>query len=78
MLDGALTGGDKRANTKTWAKAKFDRQIVAIARVANAHTIYSEDGDLARIGPRHGLAVVKTDDLPLSDAARQKNLEFPE
>lgn len=78
MLDAALTGGDKRSNTKTWAKAKFDWQIVAIAKVANAHTIYSDDGDLARIGAKYGLAVIKADDLPLPDAARQTKLEFSE
>lgn len=78
MLDAALTGGDKRAQAKTWAKAKFDWQIVAIAKVANARTLYSEDGDIARLGQRLGLAVIKTDDLPLPDSARQAELELPE
>jgi len=78
LLDAALSGGDKRGQTKTWAKAKFDWQIVAIAKVANAHTVYSEDGDIARIGKRHGLAVIKTDDLPLPDSARQAELDLPE
>ena len=78
LLDAALSGGDKRANAKTWAKAKFDWQIVAIAKVANARVVYSEDGDIARIGQRHGLTVVKTDDLPLPDSARQAQLNLPE
>lgn len=78
MLDAALTGGDKRANFRTWAKAKFDWQIVAIARVANARTIYSEDGDIARIGKRYGLVVSKTDDLPLPDSERQGKLDLTE
>ena len=76
MLDAALTGGDKRANAKTWAKAKFDWQIVAIARVANAHTIYSDDGDIARVGARHGIRVIKTDDLELPASARQAKLDL--
>jgi len=76
MLDGALTGGDKRGQTKTWAKAKFDWQIIAIAKVANVHTIYSEDSDLARIGARFGIKVIKTDDLLLPTPARQ--LDLPE
>jgi predicted nucleic acid-binding protein len=59
-------------------KAKFDWQIVAIAKVVNARTIYSEDGDISRIGQRLGLAVIKTDDLPLPDSARQTELELPE
>jgi len=78
LLDVALTSGDKRAQAKTWAKAKFDWQIVAIAKVASARTIYSEDGDIARIGQRYGLAVIKTDDLPLPDSARQTELDLPE
>ncbi|TCJ18716.1 PIN domain-containing protein [Parasulfuritortus cantonensis] len=78
LLDAALTSGDKRHQAKTWAKAKFDWQIVAIAKVANARTVYSDDGDVARIGQRYGLAVIKTDDLPLPDAARQTELDLPE
>lgn len=76
MLDAALTGGDKRANAKTWAKAKFDWQIVAIARVNNTHTIYSDDGDIARIGARFGIQVVKTDALELPASARQSKLDL--
>ncbi len=76
MLDAALSGGDKRANTKTWAKAKFDWQIVAIAKVGNAKIIYSDDGDIARITTRHGLSAIKTDDLPLPDSARQHKLDL--
>lgn len=78
MLDEALSGGDKRAQAKTWAKAKFDWQIIAIAKVANAHTLYSEDSDLARIGARHGIKVIKTDALPLPASARQAKLNLPE
>lgn len=78
LLDAALTSGDKRAQAKTWAKAKFDWQIVAITKVANARTIYSEDGDVTRIGQRYGLEVIKTDDLPLPDSARQTELDLPE
>jgi predicted nucleic acid-binding protein len=78
MLDAALTSGDKRGQTKTWAKAKFDWQIIAIAKVANAHMLYSEDADLARIGARHGITVIKSDDLPLPASARQAKLDLPE
>jgi predicted nucleic acid-binding protein len=78
MLNTALSSGDKRAQAKTWAKAKFDWQIIAIARVASAHMLYSEDSDLARIGARHGITVIKTDDLPLPASARQAKLDLPE
>ena len=77
MLEAVLTSGDKRAN-KTWAKAKFDWQIVAIAKVGNAKIIYSDDGDIFRIGTRQGLAVIKTEDLPLPNSARQHRLDLPE
>lgn len=71
LLDNALTGGDKRNNTKTWAKAKFDWQIVAIAKCESATTIFSEDDDLARIAQRIKLKTIKIDELPLPDSARQ-------
>lgn len=74
LIDAALTGGDKRNNSKTWAKAKFDWQIVAIAKCESATAIYSEDGDLARIAERIKLKTVKIDDLPLPDSARQGKL----
>lgn len=78
MLDAALSGGDKRANAKTWAKAKFDWQIVAIAKVGNAKVIYSDDGDIARIAARYELSVTKTDDLPFPDSTRQHKLDLSE
>jgi predicted nucleic acid-binding protein len=78
MLDTAKSGGDKRGQAKTWAKAKFDWQIIAISKVANAHTLYSEDSDLERIGARFGIKVIRTDDLPLPASARQARLDLPE
>lgn len=76
MIDEALTSGDKKAKAKTWAKAKFDWQIVAIAKSENATAIYSEDGDIVRIGKRANIAVIKTNDLPLPASARQHPLDF--
>ena len=78
MLDAALSSGDKRASAKTWAKAKFDWQIVAVAKVGNARIIYSDDGDIARIATRYELGVIKTDDLPFPDSARQHKLDLSE
>ena len=76
MIDAAKTGGDKRNEAKTWAKAKFDWQIAAIAKSEGATTIYSEDVDLARIATRINLKYVKIDDLPIPDSARQIKLEL--
>jgi hypothetical protein len=40
MTRRALSGGDKRAGgSGTWAKIKYDRQIVAIAKIERASTI---------------------------------------
>ena len=76
MINEALTGGDKKAKVKTWAKAKFDWQIVAIAKSENATAIYSEDGDIARLGKRVSIAVFSTDALPLPASARQGHLDL--
>jgi predicted nucleic acid-binding protein len=76
MIDEALTGGDKKANAKTWAKAKFDWQIVAIAKSENATAIYSEDADIVRLGKRANIFVIKTEELPLPASARQHSMDF--
>ena len=43
---------------------KFDRQIVAIAKVEGAERIYSNDGDIARYAKAEGLEVIRLQDLP--------------
>ncbi|MDA2934247.1 hypothetical protein MYX82_07875, partial [Acidobacteria bacterium AH-259-D05] len=48
---------------------KFDRQIVAIAKVENAHTIYSDDDHLKSYGEKVGIKVVSVSDLPLPPPA---------
>ena len=76
MINEGLTGSDKKAKVRTWAKAKFDWQIVAIAKSENATAIYSEDGDIARLGKRANMAVFNTDDLSLPASARQGHLDL--
>lgn len=76
LLDEAKSGGDRKNEGKTWAKAKFDWQIAAIAKAEGASTIYSEDNDLARMANRIHLSCIKIDDLPLPDSARQVNIDF--
>lgn len=57
----------------TKQKAKFDHQIIAIARVAGADVIYSFDRDIVRnAGP--GIGVIGGFDLPLPPEAAQKQL----
>ncbi len=62
----ALASGDKREGSQAdWTKVKFDRQIVAIAMVANASLIISDDDHVAAIGERWGIVVKSIEDLPI-------------
>lgn len=74
LLAEALSAKERRKVTKT--KFKFDWQIVAIAASRGVATIYSDDPDIERYGKRRGLAVTKTDNLPLPESARQRLLEL--
>lgn len=68
----AIDAGDKRSGSASpWAKIKFDRQIIAIAKVAGASTIYSDDDDIARLLRNSGIAVLRIQDLPLSPESSQ-------
>lgn len=49
----------------TRAKIKFDRQIVAIAKVNGADAIYSDDADIIRHAQRAGLAARRSADLDM-------------
>lgn len=59
----AIDAGDKKEGAPNWAKVKYDRQIVAIAKVEGAERIYSEDGDVVRFGQKDGLSVLRLADL---------------
>jgi hypothetical protein len=62
----SLKKGAKKAGAEgTWAKANFDRQIVAIAKASDAHTIYTDDDDVEKHAKRMGLAVVRLAELDL-------------
>jgi len=63
----AMASGNKRgkADTATWAKVKYDRQIVAISKVHGVTTIYSDDGDIRTLGEKEKIKVVSVGDLPL-------------
>jgi hypothetical protein len=67
--------GDKRDGAIiSITKLKFDRQIVAIAKVSNVSIIYSEDKDIKKYGERIGINVVKPDELPLPPEKTQMEL----
>lgn len=66
MTREALRSGDKfEGIAEPWQKVKFDRQIIAIARVNNASVIYSDDSGVASFGSKAGLSVIKSWELPL-------------
>ena len=72
MTRSALAGGDKKGGSKApWAKVKFDRQIVAIARLAQASAIYSDDDDIATIAKLVNIPVFGLADLSLPPETAQ-------
>lgn len=64
-----------RAPAPTRAKAKFDDQIVAIAAVEGATTIYSDDEDIAKLAEGR-FEVVKIAAVPLPPESAQGKLPF--
>jgi hypothetical protein len=67
--------GGGRAPGETRAKAKFDDQILAIAAVEGATTIYSDDGGLVRLAESR-FDVVSIADLPPPPEPKQGSLPF--
>lgn len=63
----AIAQGDKREglNDAPWTKVKFDRQIVAVAIVAQATEIISDDPHVKAIGDRWGIKVTSVEELPV-------------
>jgi len=60
--------------TATWAKVKFDHQIVAIAKVNNATILYSDDKDLRGFATQAHLTVVRLHELALPPKESQMTL----
>ncbi len=60
----------------TWAKVKFDRQIVAIARAVGATTIYTNDDQLSKHARAIGITAFKPDDLPEPPVSPQIELQL--
>jgi len=58
-------GRKKGDSGGTWAKAKFDWQIVAISKAQNVSTIYSEDADIKKLVAFVGIKIKSVADLPL-------------
>ncbi len=77
MTAEALAGGDKFGGSDApWQKVKFDRQIMAIARVAGATTIYSDDKSLRGLATDVGADVIGVGELPLPPQKAQRALDL--
>lgn len=68
--------GKRGGSTSVWAKIKFDRQIIAIAKVCGATEIYSDDGDIETLAKQANMTVIGVGDLPLPEEDRQFNLNL--
>jgi len=77
MTRSALAGGDKKAGSEApWAKVKFDRQIVAIARVVQASAIYTDDENLTATAGLVNIPTFGLGDLQLPPETAQGVLPF--
>lgn len=72
----ALRAGDKKEGAESWSKVKFDRQIVAIAKVEGAERIYSNDDDIVRFATRDKLEVITLEALPAPPEKQQGELRL--
>ena len=72
--------GDKKAGSqKGWQQVKFDRQVVAIAKVHHATTIYTQDKGLAEFARQAGITTIRIEQLPLPiQHAQAKLFQLPE
>lgn len=67
-------GHKKDGSDNDWQKVKYDRQIVAIAKVHGAKLIVSNDNGVRWAAARVGMKGMGIDELPLPDHARQHKL----
>lgn len=76
LNDPDLSSGKQLDPIVTKAKIKFDRQVVAIAKVEGADTLYTHDTGLRDVALANGLRVVMTWELPLPPQASQGELNL--
>ena len=77
MVKAAIDGGDKKLSLATGGQQiKFDRQIIAIARVEGASRIYSNDPDFKKLVGPNGPQVLAFSDLPNPPEEDQRRLDF--
>lgn len=80
MLDDARRRGGLKVDAVlanvTRSKVKFDRQIMAVAKVQRASRIYSDDGDIHKLAQMSGIEVISTADLPLPPEDPQTQMDI--
>jgi len=77
MEQNAHNQGDKKGGAQgTWAKVKFDRQIIAIAKVHRVAAIYSDDKDVKAWAEKHGIRVARLEDIDPPPELAQRSLPF--
>ncbi|PZV35971.1 PIN domain-containing protein [Mesorhizobium kowhaii] len=79
MTRNSFDGGRKparRPDESTWAKLKYDRQIVAIAVVVGARAIYSDDKGIRAVADRQRIPVVRLSELELPPESAQHSMDF--
>ena len=74
LLDPDLTSGKPLDPQATKAKLKFDRQLLAIAKVEGATTLYTDDSALKSFAERNGFKIVLASELPLPPELPQGKL----
>jgi hypothetical protein len=77
MTRAALDGGNKKIGSQSaWVKIKYDRQIVAIARVVGATEIFSDDKNIKTIAKEVGIPVRGLAEIALPPEKAQGELEL--
>lgn len=76
LNDSDLNTGRSLEDNLTFAKIRFDRQIVAIARAGGASCIYTGDNNLASCARTNGISAVMTWELPEPPTSRQASFDL--
>lgn len=71
-----FAGLDKKNKLEAWQKIKVDRQIIAIAKVADCEQILTEDDGLANRARLCDIEPIKLADLPIPEAAKQGEFQL--
>lgn len=67
---------DKKSKAQPYQKVKVDRQILAICKVAQCDTLYTDDKSLIGCAKLCGIDTVRLCDLPIPESARQHQFDL--